>query len=871
MPNDLNRKQLLSSLISCTDGVRAEQIVNNLQRDHGLRTRLLDDDPMNWSPVNVGRDNKRKIFERVFNAADAVFMLELERRKRLGLPSLRSIRQASEEVLGIENGRPINVSDNYLNPYQHGGEENIQIAFFDGSGAENPTVAFRDLGIGLRPSEFSSSICKIHGSNKINLACTHGCHGHGGAITFGPCSMTVIASRLQPELLKDGEKDQVAVTAVWYVHTAPEEHKQGYYVYLVDKNNEVPTLPVSEAFETHFYKFYSRIDKKSSVKDDDTSVDNPLLDEEVVLEETPLGWRVSGSDMCEFRPGTLVTHLNYNMGHSTSNLLSLFRNEPKSCAETNMGDMCFVCWMYDFRTAKTKGAKNPAWSRRRRPILGSYARLMRNYNMGDNHHNKRVFWQRKLNTNFEYTGNHTEQTIMETVEVSWFLLKTKREMGSLSREIPLDTYLEKDVRVLYTYDGKTYETDTSSFFSTAGCRFPFLTDTLVVFVVLDNISPELRRELLNTDRDGLKEGSAFKRLKAAVQRDLGRDELLHQINSDRMVTENYSSGFSEEVLKGLQEKVAYALQMLNLSNLEDVSVPQSKKKERLIPERGVPSQLIVSGKEPLRLIPGKKIHIRLASDSPDGWLTNHGSTVEARAYFNGESPFEDQTFLDFQGGWATLVAQVKKDFPRGQSGQIFLEMRAGGRTISKTVDAIIVERSEQRKESGGNSHRDRTQNTLEVMPIPVTQEEWEAKDPVWDERELLRFRVSEKAIHSYVNVDHPTVRRLRRGFHKKFRNQINHRLVVALTVHSAVTYAQEEQVMRARGSDILRFTDTPELVEGYVQGWFAAQFNWKKTMEDQFQLELDQQESLQEEDPVAPHTKMRLVSSDGKAEDILDL
>jgi hypothetical protein len=101
---------------------------------------------------------------------------------------------------------------------------------------KNLTAVFTDQGCGLTPETVPGTIFGLGGSNKEGALYLQGAFGMGGALTYRNAECVVLVTRRDPELLQEGEADQITVAVVeWRDNT---KGRTAYY--LVDNEWKEP-------------------------------------------------------------------------------------------------------------------------------------------------------------------------------------------------------------------------------------------------------------------------------------------------------------------------------------------------------------------------------------------------------------------------------------------------------------------------------------------------------------------------------------------------------------------------------------------------------------------------------------------------------
>jgi hypothetical protein len=233
---------LLQDLARAEDLASALAAVKDLERRCGYVWRPVGDNEANYGLINIGSDPGHALIERVTNAIDAVVEREALRRigKTRNANTPRSPREAVDAWFGVPGGRVANLGDPAKRQPL---ADQVVVRLLEGSQKRRPTVAVRDLGVGLCPAQVPKSILSLSGSNKIDKPYLAGAYGQGGStvLAFSP-NGTLFVSRRQPDLLPRNESDAIAVTFARFEELDPAKNKNGRYAYLVNSKGEVASL-----------------------------------------------------------------------------------------------------------------------------------------------------------------------------------------------------------------------------------------------------------------------------------------------------------------------------------------------------------------------------------------------------------------------------------------------------------------------------------------------------------------------------------------------------------------------------------------------------------------------------------------------------
>jgi hypothetical protein len=195
--------------------------------------------PNNRGAIEVASDAARSAIERVTNAFDAV--LELEHVRHSGKPDCRSPRDAADAWLGVPR------KDGLSGLSQKQRQDlalNTVVRLEPGEGPQSRVLTVIDLGIGIPPERMKDTILSLNESNKIQKHYLAGTYGQGGSSTLYYSGFVLIASRAY-------KTNEIAFTIVRYEDLPADDYKTGRYVYLVDPDGDVLTVPAKNSDITH--------------------------------------------------------------------------------------------------------------------------------------------------------------------------------------------------------------------------------------------------------------------------------------------------------------------------------------------------------------------------------------------------------------------------------------------------------------------------------------------------------------------------------------------------------------------------------------------------------------------------------------------
>jgi hypothetical protein len=214
-----------------------EQLEGLLRRAlGGGKTRYLGDREANYSAISGGADPTAVIFERATNGLDAVIEMEAERRNCF---TLRSPAEAAKVFFGVTHG----VEELSASQREALAEFTTITVLDSDDSAKKPTIAVRDLGIGIGRGDVPGTILSLEESNKLRKPYTHGVFGKGGSTACAFSDATVVVTRRQPDLLPAGQEDRITVAVVREAD-APDVGLP-FFQYAVGDDNEPYSVPAS--------------------------------------------------------------------------------------------------------------------------------------------------------------------------------------------------------------------------------------------------------------------------------------------------------------------------------------------------------------------------------------------------------------------------------------------------------------------------------------------------------------------------------------------------------------------------------------------------------------------------------------------------
>jgi hypothetical protein len=231
---------LIAAALNAQSAADIDSLETELVKRVGVeRIRYLGDNESNWSSVASAVDPRVVVFERVTNMWDALIEAEAERRRDFSQPTPAD---AAHAFLGVPRGGPSEMTEAERRALT---TRAVLMLRDSNDPVRRPTLAFRDLGIGLTVEQMPETILSLERSNKLRKPYTHGVFGKGGSVACMFSLATIIVTRRQPDLLGEGQEDRVALAIVRQGDA--DDVGLPFFRYLVGPNDLPYSVPAHEA------------------------------------------------------------------------------------------------------------------------------------------------------------------------------------------------------------------------------------------------------------------------------------------------------------------------------------------------------------------------------------------------------------------------------------------------------------------------------------------------------------------------------------------------------------------------------------------------------------------------------------------------
>jgi hypothetical protein len=675
-------QQLLAHLAQSRRLEEILEAAEKLESEHGFHWLAVSGREGNYGSINIGSDPGHAFVERVTNAIDAVIEREALRRAAKGMA--KDMPASPREAVEAWFNVPSGrVSKLPINKRQALADEVI-IRILEGASKKQPTLEIIDHGIGLTPNLIPRTILSLNDTNKINKPYLAGAYGQGGstALAFSPKG-TLITSRRHSDLLA-GEPDEVAVTLVRYNELDPNENKNGRYEFLVMPESQVASIPP-------------------------TAIGSPS-------------------------PGTSVVHFHMELPQYSSRMTQL-TGSLWWLLQNTLFDPVLPFWVEERRASMLDKGKEYD----RRTIAGNYTRLV------DDRREKI-----ELHNSIEIRLGPTKA---DTIRVNYWVVKPNPENpGSQSVDVYVDPYRP----IIFTFNGQSHGTEERRF-TIERLSLPYLAKSLIIQIELDRLSPQSRRNILSTTRDRLKQTPLYEEIRESIASALTEDEELIRLNEERkerLLSKHSASEQAKmrERFARLMERFRSGVDVVTQGRGDDIKgrkerTDGSRDPLQPLPTKPEPTFLrIANTQRPIPIRIDRHSLIRLESDAPDGYITNH---IHAKLWVHcdPEGLVEQESTSDFLGGRSRLTLKPTSKANPKDSGSISVLLLTSTGKVLSTKAGFRIEKAEEQPTSGN----ERKSQAKVPEPVPIHQDQW--NDFGWNSSSVAQVNDDGKDIKIFVNMD----------------------------------------------------------------------------------------------------------------------
>lgn len=732
-------------LASCKTSAEAQALLKELLDHHGAKFRPLGDMPGNHGAVEVGGNADSAMIERGTNAIDATLDLKAEREP--ALKALRSPREFVEKAYGIPGGQL--AEEHRVKKLERLVEEaGIFYRFHNGDRSRTMTIDVRDHGIGIAPDLMPNTILSLHGTNKISKWYLMGQFGQGGAPTLRFSDFSIILSR--KAVLEEGEEDAVGFTILLY-RDPKEDERFGSYVYVVGADNNLFRVPA------------------------------PALN---------------------FEPGTLVRHINFQVGFASS----LVASSAYSVLHARLFDPLLPAWM-EFRVPPgTKGAGSLV----RRRIFGNRRRLTRSP---------------YVEAQDERWTFLAEDEALGKLIVRYWVLKsdTDRSKKSSFRSTK-GSFVDPNYPIHVTYLGQSHAVLPKGLLK-ARCKLPFTYDHVIVQVDSDGVTRKGRQRLFTATREQLtSEGKAL--VEQAITRCLLDDPTLREIEEERRERQ-FEEGLREST-EDLRRALAEMLDRIRPGKYS-VKIPikadgkgKPRKRVRKKKYRGgephptqpdFPTYLrIASRGDPLKFYLDGTRTILIETDAPDGFLSKRGARARLALAPETAKVLDPRSQdVDFKNGWLRITVRLSDGAKKKTEFQvkIILRFRKDGKDVQldDTRLGLVVEGT------GGPSDKEQKIDAPLVIPVKREMSQW--VELGWSEADVAEVKGNGGTSIIYVSLENEwlTGTLTRAKWSRAHMEYMRSRYVVQTAFHAFLLHEEGPPQLEGLPEAYAEALEDPELTE----------------------------------------------------------
>jgi hypothetical protein len=533
-----------------------DQLEQRLRAGGARRIRFLGDRELNWSTLSNAADPKALIFERGTNMWDSLIELEVQRQH----PSVAALVSPAAAVRTLFNVPKVGLSEMSGADRQRLGQLARVILLDSDDSRRRPTVAFRDLGIGVTRKEAPYTILSLEASNKLSKAYQHGVFGKGGSLACMFSDATVFVMRKQPEMLAAGEKDEITVAVVR--RDDRDDYRLPFFRYLVlDTADDPKGLP----------------------------------------------WACPASEAPEFEPGVYVAHIGYQadrMGQST------WQQDDSiyAYAETVLLRPTLPFGLADERTPPA----NQRPEGRGLSILSGLGLRLDQLNaaadLNGDDAEKAPLLRRSSFSSVPVHG-------VGTVRVRWWLFRDLNRRRS---------YLARGYVTVMTHDGQVHHAWDQQRFQTLVPSRRRVAERIFVEVDLEEVPRKHRIQILSSMREALRKTPEARKLEEAIAQWLENDPDLEEAESKltrealQQTAQRITKNFLEKLNRAIAAKVPTFELLVDRKGRGPKPRPP-KPQEELYPE-----PTAFTGPVGITVVPGENHVFYMQINAIDGFVPTRG-------------------------------------------------------------------------------------------------------------------------------------------------------------------------------------------------------------------------------------------------------
>lgn len=655
---------LIVQLPTCRTKEEVLELIRLLIDKHGFKTRPIGGNERNGIITFQAGDQCALLAEHPINGLHACVELRALEAQQRGEGMPRTLREAVERWFNVPGGRSTapDVTDVLLR--RQDGLPHLSVTFAPGPKPSMPSVLVRDHGIGMIPAQMPDTIFSIHEGVKEGKPYLGQCFNHGGTMAWRASQLGVVVTRPDPLLLEgSGHHDEVGITVVTRNTSTP----WGCFEYLVGPDGDVFTAPPEAVREWDVDQIVFNMTR------------DPMRHPEWLPSQKP-----THKIQRTFAPGTLIIHHGFNVGDYHRPLHA--RRDGRSIAklmDSLLADMPLPYRLNDLRPSQFAKLKRSTYKGARSVVMRGVTglldrRLAMQAEGAKTEEDERLF---HVNLRASFSSPHLDGT--ESVRVKVYVLTGKQ--AHCHQDIA------EDWNVLFTYGGvgQVVHHEKATFFTDRyRVRLSNLYSRLVVYVDLDTLSTDALMQLVMANRHGLQKGPVCDALFQAVKKTLGADASLRRLNDQfQRIGTQKASRSSKDYTSALAAKHRALGTRRTFVPLTEGVQPRRHRKPLPTDVNG-PTFLEIESKLPIKIRPGGRARINVASNAPDGYQNPLLIKDREELLVDGEHPQES-----FYQGHASITVKARNLKP-GKKGIIELRIgtKGGGGVIDVDVPFLFTDR-----------------------------------------------------------------------------------------------------------------------------------------------------------------------------------
>jgi len=336
-------------------------------------------------------------------------------------------------------------------------------------------------------------------------------------------------------------------------------------------------------------------------------------------------------------------------------------------------------------------------------------------------------------------------------------------------------------------------------------ELPYLATRLVCHVDCNDLTPQAKRVLFVSNREGAREGQLYERIRQEVIRALSSDDELARLNQE--ARERGLRERDEQTQQAVRQEVARLLRLEGMRVTERVGPRRTDRPEdvrpggrgrrgprdlRLIEIHDPPTYIRVLG-EPLRFHPGQRRYVRIETDASSEYHSAHEPSRSRVNIVLPDSILRLAGTTPLSGGRMRAVCDASEGASPGQVGRMRVELsRPGLPVLSCEVNVEVVPTPLARP-----GQTDLSLPNFEVVPVDPSEDRWGALDWPDDVAQVASHaQMEDGKLWVYYSTAFPRYAERRSLLERRdpaLADSFTSRYEIWVAVHSLLLHQDEEQ------------------------------------------------------------------------------